>query len=122
LLCQFKTKLLELALLSTSSSSLLKITSSTSSFCNTTKKNPKERNTTLQQHQHPRLNRPSENKSAENKQKNLTKERAIGERTKLKKQTWGDYYMALITQEPLEKSKADGDATVPAHLQTRRIL
>ncbi len=64
-----------------------------------------------------KTNRPKTNK-------NLTKEQAIGERTKLKKnrQTWGDSYTALTTQEPLEKSKADGDATVPAHLQTRRIL
>jgi hypothetical protein len=53
----------------------------------------------------------------------LTKERTIGETTKLKnRQTWGDSYTALTTQETLEKSKEDGHATVPAHLQTRRIL
>jgi hypothetical protein len=49
-------------------------------------KNPKERNTTLQQHQHPRLIRPSENKSAENKQK-LDKGTNDRRENKAKKQT-----------------------------------
>ncbi len=49
-------------------------------------KNPKERNTTHQQHQHPRLIRPSENKSAEIKQK-LDKGTNDRRDNKAKKQT-----------------------------------